>query len=80
MLLASKYKGIAMRKLVVWSAEIKGDSFIYNIIAKTKAECLQRIIDDPSNNYEAPVKKVIEYKDVFDLYEKATGDTPAHYR
>ena len=80
MLLASKHKGIEMRKLVVWSAEIKGDSFIYNIIAQTKAECLRRIQENTWNSYEPPKKKVIEYKDVFDLYDQATGDTPAHYR
>ena len=69
-----------LKTLVIWSAELIGDSFIYNIIAKTKQECLQKVYADPWNLYKPPVKKVIEYRDAFDLYDLATGDTPAHYR
>ena len=69
-----------MKKLVIWSAEVQGDSFVYNIIAKTKKDCLRQIAEHPHNSYDKPIKKVIQFKDAFDLYDMATGDTPAHYR
>ena len=62
-----------MAKLKYWLAVQNEDSQIFNIIAKTKKECVRLISEgDASFAYEAPVKKEIVYKDGFDLFKKAT--------
>jgi hypothetical protein len=57
-------------KLTYWMAYRKNDSSCFNVRAKTKKECL-RILECHDKNwdedYEAPKKVVVAFKDSFDL-------------
>jgi len=68
-----------MAKLVYWVAVQNEDNACYNIVAKTKKECLQQIASTDAwwgpSGFEAPVKKEVHYKDALDLLDKVTGDS-----
>ena len=73
---------IDMAKLVVWIARQDADSSCYNIVAKTRKECLELVAknvsqwSNPSEApvYEAPIKREIVYQDSFDLWQQATSE------
>lgn len=54
-------------KLTYWYAGRIDDRDCYSIVAKTKKECLDIVNKTTYGNFELPVKRVIEYKDAFDL-------------
>ena len=68
-----------MAKLVYWVAVQNEDNACYNIVAKTKKDCLQQIASTDAwwgpSGYEAPIKKEVQYTDAFDLLDKVTGDS-----
>jgi len=64
-----------MRKLTFWISVQTGGSDAYNLIAKTKKECLQILSsNDWGPTYSAPEKRIVEYIDAFDLLDKATQE------
>lgn len=72
-----------MAKLVYWVAVQDRDNRCYNIVAKTKKECLQKIASTTawwgSSEYEAPIKREIHYKDAFDLMDRCTDEMGARW-
>ena len=71
-----------MAFLTFWIAEQGEDSACYNIIAKTKKDCLAQMAERPDVKYQAPVKVVFQYSDAFDLFHWATsegGGRHTHY-
>lgn len=62
-----------MAKLFYWIAEANGDHQCYSIIGKTKKEVLANR-DYRPGDYEPPVRRVIEYRDAFDLFDLATSE------
>lgn len=57
-----------MPSLTYWYCECLNDSDCYSIVAKTKKEATRlRAESYEPENYELPVKKVIQYDDGFDL-------------
>jgi len=64
---------VKTKQLTYWVSIQTGDSPAYNLIAKTKKECLQILrSNDWGPGYAAPVKRTVEYEDAFDLLDKAT--------
>jgi|694.fasta_scaffold48664_12 hypothetical protein len=67
-----------MAKLVYWVASQDKDGSCYNIVAKTKKSCLEKIASTKAwwgpSAYDAPVRREIHYKDAFDLFDKATDE------
>ena len=72
-----------MAKLVVWIARQDDDSSCYNIVAKTRKECLELVAKNVAQwssklnsapEYEAPIKREIHYQDAFDLWQQATSE------
>lgn len=55
-----------MAVLRYWYAECLNDSDCYSIVAKTKREVVDRVLES-GGGYEEPVKKYIVYRDAFDL-------------
>jgi len=79
--------GLVMAKLVVWIARQDDDRSCYNIVAKTRKECIELVAknvaqwSNPSEApvYETPIKREIHYKDAFDLWEQATCEGGGRY-
>ena len=77
-----EFKGFDMAKLIVWIARQDDDSSCYNIVAKTRKACLELVAanvaqwGNPSEApvYETPIKREIDYKDAFDLWQQATSE------
>ena len=64
-----------MATLTYWVATIQREHDAYSIIAKTKKECVAKVSAQYNpEDYLAPVKKTVFYKDAFDLYDQATGE------
>lgn len=63
-----------MPKLVYWYAERVGDSDCYSVVARTKKDALLQMEQQGASNYERPVKKTLEYKDAFDLFDWVTSE------
>lgn len=62
-------------KLRVWIAEQKNDARCYNIIARTKKDCLKQVSEAwNSNEYQYMVQQEIEYKDAYDLFDILTAE------
>ena len=62
-----------LKTLTYWVSVQTGGSNAYNLIAKTKKECLQILSsNDWGPSYAAPEKRIVEYIDAFDLLDKAT--------
>lgn len=76
-----------MAKLYVWIAERTDDSQAYSLIGKTKKavqEQLDQVLeeqkDSPWKAHFGPIeRKVINYKDAFDLYDWCTGEAGGRY-
>lgn len=66
-----------MRKLTLWVSEIDNDSYHYNIIGKTKREVIDKVNELEEcikRHYREPIKREVEFKDIFDLYDICTGE------
>lgn len=63
-----------MATLTVWIAEQSDDASAYNIVAPTKKEALRQISLHRHMTFEPPVKVVINYRNAFDLFDRATGE------
>ncbi len=65
-------------KLTVWIAEQEDDHNCYNIVAKTKKECLAKVKEWSSGNINTTYKELfkceIECKDMFDFFEMLTAE------
>jgi hypothetical protein len=66
-------------KLTLWLAEQCSDSSSYNILARTKKDCLAQMATR-DEKWEGPTKVVIEYHDAFDLFEWATSEMGGRHR
>jgi hypothetical protein len=63
-----------MPKLYYWIAE-NTYAEQYSLIGKTKKEVLQKLESfNNKDNFERPVKRCVEYKDVFNLFDWVTGE------
>jgi len=60
-------------RLYYWIA-LSPDHECYSVIGKTKKETISKMHLMGHAKYEAPVRKVIEYKDAFDLFDWVTGE------
>jgi hypothetical protein len=63
-----------MATLTYWYCASIGDADVYSIIAKTKKDALAKREEYGVNEYEPPVKKTLDYKDAFDLFDWATSE------
>ena len=63
-----------MATLTYWYCASIRDSDVYSIIAKTKKEASAKREEYGVNEYEPPVKKTLDYKDAFDLFDWATSE------
>lgn len=61
-------------KLTVWIAAQEGDATCYNIVARTKKDALAQMAQRSDTAWSAPIKRVIEYRDAFDLFEYLTSE------
>lgn len=68
-----------MPTLTYWIARHPNDHECYSLIAKTKKECQALVEMNQHVAYETPVKRVIQYRDAFDLFEWATGEGGGRY-
>ena len=60
-------------KLYYWIA-VSNANECYSLIGKTKKEVITQMQELSSINFEPPVRKVLEYRDAFDLFDWATGE------
>lgn len=63
-----------MAKLTYWYCASIGDSDVYSIISKTKKDALAQRERDGVKYYEPPVKKTLDYRDAFNLFDWATSE------
>ena len=63
-----------MPKLTYWIATQESDSPCYNIVSKTKKECLAKMKDFDAFVWEGPFKSTIVYADAFDLFAWVTSE------
>jgi hypothetical protein len=65
-------------KLIVRIANQEEDHNCYNIVAKTKKECLLKVKEwagnDTNTTYKELFKCEIECKDMFDFFERLTSE------
>jgi hypothetical protein len=61
-------------KLHFWVATQDDDGECYNIVAKTKKDCLAQMAARTECEWEGPTKSVIEYANAFDLFDWVTGE------
>lgn len=62
-------------KLTIWTISQRNDSDVYSILAKTKKQALaQYWWDNPADYSPILEKRVIEFKDSFDLFDHATTE------
>jgi len=67
--------GLNMAKLYYWIAEADHDK-CYSVVGKTKKEVLSKFeeLGYCATDYDPPVRRVIEYRDAFDLFDLTTGE------
>jgi hypothetical protein len=63
-----------MAKLYYWISEVIGDHKCYSVIGKTKKDVLRQIEGRNPGDFEVPVRRVLEYKDAFDLFDWVTSE------
>jgi hypothetical protein len=67
-----------MASLTYWYCACLDDADAYSIIAKTKKEAVaqraERNRDRLGDRYAPPEKRVIQYRDAFDLFDWCTGE------
>ncbi len=61
-------------KLTFWIATQESDSPCYNIISKTRKECLAKMQEYTEFEWDGPYKSTIVYADAFDLFAWATSE------
>jgi len=62
-----------MATLTYWYCECLDDADAYSFVAKTKREA-KAMREGQENSYAPPVKRTIEYRDAFDLFDWVTGE------
>jgi len=66
-------------KLTYWIAEIETDHQAYNVRAKTRREAKAMVAERDWQDY-GPVRKItVEYRNAFDLIERALGEGGIEY-
>jgi hypothetical protein len=63
-----------MASLTYWYCACLDDADAYSIIAKTKKHALAQLADCSDGRFAPPEKRVIEYRDAFDLFDWCTGE------
>jgi hypothetical protein len=63
-----------MSTLTYWYCECLDDADAYSIVTKTKKEAITTRISYGVGRWAPPVKKTLNYRDAFDLFEWATGE------
>ena len=63
-----------MATLTYWYCECIGDSDVYSIVAKTKKEAVAKRGEGGTGYYRDPIKKTLQYRDAFDLFDWSTGE------
>lgn len=63
-----------MATLTFWLAEQHDDHNCYNVIARTKRDCLAQVAQRPHMTFAPPRKVSITYRDAFDLFDMATSE------
>jgi hypothetical protein len=63
-----------MATLTYWYAECLDDADAYSIIAKTKKEAAAQRLERGAERFAQPVKKVLQYRDAFDLFYWSTSE------
>ena len=63
-----------MANLTYWYCECIGDSDAYSIVAKTKKEAVAQREERGTGSYRDPIKKTLQYRDAFDLFDWSTGE------
>lgn len=63
-----------MRKLTYWYCASIDQAECYSIIAKTKREAARMRLVEGADYYELPEKRVLEYRNAYDLFYWATSE------
>lgn len=63
-----------MRKLTYWYCASIDQVECYSIIAKTKREAARMRLVEGADYYELPEKRVLEYRNAYDLFYWATSE------
>ena len=63
-----------MANLVYWYAECTDDADAYSIIGKTKKEVKAQLDQRDSSGYGPIERKVLQYRDAFDLFAWTTSE------
>lgn len=63
-----------MATLSYWYAENLSDNDCYSIIAKTKKAAVAAVAENSHAEFAPVERRVIHYKDAFDLFEQATAE------
>jgi hypothetical protein len=63
-----------MANLVYWYAQCLDDADAYSIVAKTKKEVKAQLADRNDSRYGPIERKVLQYRDAFDLFDWATSE------
>lgn len=61
-------------KLTYWYSQCNDDHDCYSIITKTRKEANALREEYGADRFEPVEKKVIDYKDAFDLFQQVTGE------
>jgi hypothetical protein len=63
-----------MATLTYWYCECLDDADAYSIIAKTKKEAIAQRLERNEDSYALPTKRIVHYRDAFDLLDWVTGE------
>lgn len=63
-----------MANLVYWYSQCLDDADAYSIVAKTKKEVKAQLADRNDSRYGPIERKVLQYRDAFDLFDWATSE------
>jgi len=63
-----------MAKLTYWYAERLTDADAYSVITKTKKEATALVAKERPGTYGPVEKRVIQYRDAFDLFDWVTSE------
>ena len=61
-------------KLTFWIATQDADGSCYNIVARTKRDCLLRMAENAHVTWGGPHKSTVQYADAFELFDWVTGE------
>lgn len=64
-----------MAKLTYWYAERLDDADCYSVVARTKKDARAQVEERSYAEFGPIEKRVIYYKDAFDLFDQLTGES-----